>query len=788
MVWTRPGHRLESSPHPVTGACGCGAVVAHHLAKVRVASSNLVIRSSESFRVFRPGGVAERRGSGLQSRIHGFESRRHLTRCRKAHPIRSNSVRAIGAAVARFPDTEEVTGSIPVSPTRTPGPPGVFSFLRSGGRGRLGGLGIRGLRRLRGSRGLGFGLSGVVLGGLGDVHGRSLGSAAASRSGWNSGRRERRRRRSFCRNSVRNTMTATPSSGDRRDQTPAVTRASERSERRRSPAPRGPSWRGRHIGDRHVGRDMGSVGPGSTGRRSRREAAWWGRPSQNDRRVSSLQRDRSISTPTKYPGHSQGALSETGGRRAGIVERVSAQTGFDLFPDRAVVALRVNGELKDKATTVSKTDTVEPVEISSPDGLSILRHSTAHVMAQAVQKINPDAKLGIGPPVTDGFYYDFDVETPFTPEDLKAIEKEMDRIIRSGQRFERRVVTEEEARAELAERAVQARADRAQERRARRGQRRRRRIGRGRRRRAHDLRQRVEGRRDGLEGPLPRPARAEHRRAGRLQAHAHRRRLLAGLGEEPAAAAHLRHRVADEGRAARLHRAPRGGGEARPPQARPRARPVLVPRGDRLRPVGLAPARAAWSGMEMEQHARRRHIEAGLHLRLHAAHREGGPLPEVQPPRHLQGGDVPPDRDGRGARRRRQRHQAGRRLLPQAHELPDAHPDLRGARPQLPRSADAPRRERHRLPQRAVGRPARADPRARLHAGRRAPLRHPRSARGGDRPRCSTSSSRSCATSGSRSSSSSCRCATSTRTSGSARTSSGTTRPTRSATWRRPAG
>jgi threonyl-tRNA synthetase len=129
---------------------------------------------------------------------------------------------------------------------------------------------------------------------------------------------------------------------------------------------------------------------------------------------------------------------------------VSAQTGFDLFPDRAVVAIRVNGELKDKATTVSKTDTVEAVEVSSPDGLSILRHSTAHVVAQAVQKIDQDAKLGIGPPITDGFYYDFDVAEPFTPEDLKAIEKEMDRIIRSGQRFQRRVVTEDEARAELA--------------------------------------------------------------------------------------------------------------------------------------------------------------------------------------------------------------------------------------------------------------------------------------------------------------------------------------------------
>ncbi|MEO8529144.1 MAG: threonine--tRNA ligase, partial [Pseudolysinimonas sp.] len=124
---------------------------------------------------------------------------------------------------------------------------------------------------------------------------------------------------------------------------------------------------------------------------------------------------------------------------------MSAKTGFDLFPDRAVIALRVNGVLRDKASTVTDTDEVEPVAIDSPDGLNILRHSTAHVMAQAVQKINPDAKLGIGPPITDGFYYDFDVATPFTPEDLVAIEKEMDRIIRSGQRFQRRVVTEAEA-------------------------------------------------------------------------------------------------------------------------------------------------------------------------------------------------------------------------------------------------------------------------------------------------------------------------------------------------------
>ena len=124
--------------------------------------------------------------------------------------------------------------------------------------------------------------------------------------------------------------------------------------------------------------------------------------------------------------------------------------GFALFTDRSVVAMRVNGELKDLAATVTDDDVVEPVTIDSPDGLSILRHSAAHVLAQAVQTINPEAKLGIGPPVTDGFYYDFDVAEPFTPESLKALDKEMARIIRSGQRFMRRVVTDDEARAELA--------------------------------------------------------------------------------------------------------------------------------------------------------------------------------------------------------------------------------------------------------------------------------------------------------------------------------------------------
>jgi threonyl-tRNA synthetase len=117
--------------------------------------------------------------------------------------------------------------------------------------------------------------------------------------------------------------------------------------------------------------------------------------------------------------------------------------------DDKVVAARVNGALKDLAYELQDGDEVEGVEIDSPDGHDILRHSTAHVMAQAVQDLYPDAKLGIGPPVRDGFYYDFDVETPFVPEDLEKIETRMRKIIKEGQRFSRRVTTDADALNEL---------------------------------------------------------------------------------------------------------------------------------------------------------------------------------------------------------------------------------------------------------------------------------------------------------------------------------------------------
>jgi threonyl-tRNA synthetase len=125
-------------------------------------------------------------------------------------------------------------------------------------------------------------------------------------------------------------------------------------------------------------------------------------------------------------------------------------TAAEVFPERSVVVARLRGDLVDLSRVVVDGDELEAVPVDSEDGRSVLRHSTAHVLAQAVQQLFPEAKLGIGPPIRDGFYYDFDVERPFTPEDLAALEKRMQEIVKSGQRFARRVVTEDEARAELA--------------------------------------------------------------------------------------------------------------------------------------------------------------------------------------------------------------------------------------------------------------------------------------------------------------------------------------------------
>ena len=132
-------------------------------------------------------------------------------------------------------------------------------------------------------------------------------------------------------------------------------------------------------------------------------------------------------------------------------EVTTGTTAGELFPgDRDVVVARVNGELRDLASVLADGDVVEPVPADSPAGRAVIRHSTAHVLAQAVQQGFPEAKLGIGPPIENGFYYDFGVDQAFTPEDLKSIESRMRDIVKQGQRFVRREVTDADAREELA--------------------------------------------------------------------------------------------------------------------------------------------------------------------------------------------------------------------------------------------------------------------------------------------------------------------------------------------------
>ena len=129
----------------------------------------------------------------------------------------------------------------------------------------------------------------------------------------------------------------------------------------------------------------------------------------------------------------------------------SEQRPTHIFAEnKEIVVCKINGVLRDLWSDLSDGDVVEGVSISSPEGLAVLRHSTAHVMAQAVQQVFAQTRLGIGPPITDGFYYDFEPKSPFTPEDLEKIESAMRKIVKEGQRFKRRVTTEAEALKELA--------------------------------------------------------------------------------------------------------------------------------------------------------------------------------------------------------------------------------------------------------------------------------------------------------------------------------------------------
>ena len=356
-------------------------------------------------------------------------------------------------------------------------------------------------------------------------------------------------------------------------------------------------------------------------------------------------------------------------------------TGTDLYSARRdVVVARVDGELRDLHLALARRRTSSrPVTIDEPDGLAVLRHSAAHVLAQAVQEVNPKARLGIGPPITDGFYYDFDVETPFTPEDLKAIEKVMGRIVKEGQTFRRWDVTEDEARAELRDEPYKLRADRPQGRRRRRADGASVEVGGG---GLTHLRQlaapaaRASGR---LAGPVPRPARADAPGCSATAFQLTRVAAAYWRGSEKNPQLQRVYGTAwpTKDELQRLPGAHRRGRAPRPPQARRRAGPVLVPGRDRLRPGGVPPqgrhhpqgdggllaargtSRRGYEFVNTPHITKAQLFEISGHLDWYA---DG-----MYPPMHLD-----EERDADGAR-----PQAGAGLLPQADELPDAQPDLR---------------------------------------------------------------------------------------------------------------
>ena len=318
----------------------------------------------------------------------------------------------------------------------------------------------------------------------------------------------------------------------------------------------------------------------------------------------------------------------------------------DAFPDHrdTVIAARVAahdttpGQLRDLAWPLADGDVVEPVPLDSQDGLMILRHSTAHVLAQAVQELFPEAKLGIGPPIENGFYYDFDVPPPFTPDDLKAIEKRMQEIVKPGQRFARRVVTDERGPGRAADEPYKleliglkgaAADEEAVE------------VGGG----ELTIYDNLDAKSGELllERPVPRPAPADHPADPGVQADAHRggaywrgseknpqlQRIYGtawptrdGPGPLPG----------DAGR----------GREARPPQARRRAGPVLLPRRDRLRAGGLPPQgrhHPPGDGGLLAAAAR----GGRLRVRQHPAHHQGRAVRDLRPPALVRRRHVPAD-------------------------------------------------------------------------------------------------------------------------------------------------
>src|SRR3954449_5837949 len=368
------------------------------------------------------------------------------------------------------------------------------------------------------------------------------------------------------------------------------------------------------------------------------------------------------------------------------------------------------GILRDLAWVPDDGDVIESVPIDTDEGRAVLRHSTAHVLAQAVQQLFPDAKLGIGPPITNGFYDDFDVDKPFTPDDLEQIEDRMRKIMKEKQRFARRVVTDDDARAELKDEPYKleliglkgsagSAAEGADVE-----------VGGGELTIYDNLRRDELVWKDLCRGPhlpttgkipaftLMRSAAAYWRGSEKnpqlqriygtawesqeaLDAHLHRLPPARRGGPPPP-------RVGEPGGTRRAPAPARRGRAARPPPSRRGARPVLVPRRDRLGARGVPP-----QGRGRPQGARGLQPPpprgGRLRVRQHPPHHQGAAVRDLRAPGLVRGGHVPAHAARRRAERRRDRPQAGAGLLPQADELPHAQPDLPLARAQLPGAAAA---------------------------------------------------------------------------------------------------
>ena len=345
-----------------------------------------------------------------------------------------------------------------------------------------------------------------------------------------------------------------------------------------------------------------------------------------------------------------------------------------------MIAARVGGALRDLAHELGDGDEVEPVAIDSPDGRDILRHSTAHVLAQAVQDLFPDAKLGIGPPIENGFYYDFDVETPFVPEDLEKIETRMRKIIKENQRFQRRPVSDDDARGELAEEPYKleliglkgSAADAAEGASAE--------VGAGELTIYDNINRKGEvAWKDLCRGPhLPTTKRIPAFKLMRSAAAYWRgneknkqlQRIYGTAWETKEALEEHLHRIEEAER--RDHRKlGRDLDLFSFPDEIGSGLPVFHPKGGVIKRV-------------MEDYVRQRHIEEGFEYVGTPHIAKEGLFDTSGPPAVLRRRDVPAD----GVR--------GQRLLPQGDELPDAQPDLQVARAVLPRAAAAALRVRAR--------------------------------------------------------------------------------------------